>query len=209
MAKGMAMSQAMSQAMRNWIRGLAILSWVLAVSGAAHAGFPGTRAPNPSERKELMLALSTIRNLGYTETANALSAMMARGGLEIDDAMESGFYAETSFPIVGDQTIRFNARLFPDLGAPAYRVPNWGKINLVEDRVWLASILAHEWYHTTQPAWWVRTVGRFYSAREKPAWILQWNFLQRAVVPMSEADARLKSRLEALVDRAQSEVDSL
>ncbi len=201
MAKGMVR--------RIWIRGFAFLGLVLAVSGTAHAGFPGTRAPNASERKELMLALSAIRSLGYVEAANALTAMMARGGLEIDDAMESGFYAETSYPIVGEQTIRFNALLFPDLGAPGYRVPNWGKINLVEDRVWLASILAHEWYHTTQPAWWVRTVGRFYSAREKPAWTLQRNFLQRAVVPMSQGDARLKSRLEGLVDQAQSEVDLL
>ena len=207
MVKGRAL-RSMSN-LRNWIRSFAILSLVLAVSGPAQAGFPGTRAPNASERKELILALSAVRNLGYTETAIALSAMMARGGLEIDDAMESGFYAETSFPIVGDQTIRFNARLFPDLGAPAYRHHTWGKINLVEDRVWLASILAHEWYHTTQPAWWVRTVGRLYSAREKPAWTLQRDFLQRAAVRMSEGDARLKSRLEGLVDRAQSEVDSL
>lgn len=190
------------------VRGVLVLALFvagLASSVQAWASRPASEA----ESRELTRAISAIRKLGYPEVAVDLTAMMASGTLKVEDSFPEGLYADTSYPLTGRQAIRISSKIIPDLKNPLYERPKIGHLVLVEERVWLASILAHEWFHTQQASWWVHTVGRIYAVRERPAWEYQRDLLLVASVMMSEGDAAVQMRLQGLVDQAQVEIDNL
>ena len=183
---------------------LAVVSLVVFSGADALAA----RQPNGAERKGLMDAISRVRKNGYDQPAADLSRKLALGALLVEDSWPSGMWGLTNYPILGEQTITVNAQAIPDPSASYYTKLKNGAVELLADRVWLAAILAHEWYHTTQSALWIRTIGRNEGARERPAWQYQADFLSRAVNRFSQGDKAASQRLQDLVERAQEEVNA-
>ncbi len=193
----------------RWGRVLCGAILFLACSGSVSVAQAAGRVPRPSERRELIRAVDELRSYGFYETADRLDQMLIRNAILVDDHFEKSLHALTTYPIIGDQKIILNAGIIPDPAAPVYARPKLGGWYLLEERVWLLSILAHEWHHTTQPPLWVRTVGRSYSRLEKPAWMFQVDVLRRAYERCPDRSPFMLSRLDMLVDRAQGEVDEL
>lgn len=193
----------------RWGRVLCGAILLLACGGSVSVAQAAGRVPAPSERRELIRAVDELRSYGFYETADRLDLMLIRDAILVDDRFEKALHAVTTYPIIGDQKIILNAGIIPDPDRMVYKKGKFAAAYLLEDRVWLLSILAHEWHHTTQSPLWVRTVGRSYSRLEKPAWSFQVDVLRRAYEHNLDRDHFLLERLKMLVDRAQGEVDEL
>ena len=163
-----------------------------------------SRQPDAREQRELNRAIATIALTAESvEVSKHLSEMMAHHLILIEDAWDSSLYGQTSYPITGDQTVTINARAIPDVGAALYRTHN-GPYDLFEDRIWLASVLVHEWLHTTQS--WV-FVHSDRAGVEPPAWLEQKRFLKRVRSSVPDDSMRIQ-RVDMLIDRVAAEIAS-
>jgi len=160
-----------------------------------------SRQPDGREQQELDRAIAMIAQTAENgDVSKHLIEMVAHHLILVEDAWDSSLYGQTSYPITGDQTITINVRAIPDLGAALYRTHN-GPYDLFEDRVWLASILVHEWLHTTQS--WV-FVHSDRAGVEPPAWLEQMSFLKRVRSSVSDDSMRIQ-RVDMLIDRVAVE----
>jgi hypothetical protein len=178
------------------------LSFFLAISSAAQA----SRAPNSTEAREIQTALNAIASyLPGSATARTLTAMFAQGQIRVADDWPDNQYGMTNYPVVGPQIIQLNARAIPDPSFRGYQ-GRYGQYALFEDRTWIASVLVHEWLHTTQ-SWAFVHLHRFdfQNAVEVPAWKRQRVFLER-VLNRYQADTFRRVRVESLIDSVDVEI---
>jgi hypothetical protein len=172
---------------------------ILASANLAHAA----RLPNTAERNELRHAIKLIVSVGQNAAAVALlSQSLAQGTLKIEDGWNDGTQGLTNYPVRGPQTITIAAQTIPDASHPGFRGER-GAPGLFEDRLWLASILVHEWLHTTQS--WLYVHTQWWNI-EPPAWRAQVVFLKGMRTKLRDYTL-YELRADSLVDRAQFSLD--
>lgn len=164
------------------------------------------RPLSATERIEMVRAIELIETTWKSGTASGkLRTLLDRGLLRAEDRWPSGFHGETSFPLFGKQTVTISSAIIPNPANRLYLIKG-GDLNLFEDRVWLASILVHEWLHTTQ-SWIASRIHRFTGRLEPPAWRKQKEFLQALLA--RETDRSRSMRVETMIDRVDFELEEL
>lgn len=181
-----------------------LLSILVLASGLPGQTAQAARRPTAAEAAGLRQAIANIESVGgYSLAVGLLRQKLALGALLVEDAWDDSMSGQTSYPIVGNQTITISAKKIPNLLSRNY-TGRFGAAGLFEDQTWLASVMVHEWFHTTQSYLFVHTVR---WNVEPPAWRFQVKFLKKIVQRVQGQDVFIRDRAEGLVERAQYEVD--
>jgi hypothetical protein len=157
----------------------------------------------PAEHFEIRKAIALIGQFWPgSNTESDLRRFYVQGQIFAEDHWPANERGRTTFPIVGVQTITVQSGTIPNLNARKYSLP-LGHVELFEDRALLASVLVHEWFHTTQS--WAQAKFMPWTV-EKPAWIQQREFLN-VLLKRYQDNSYYRDRLEFLIDRVTSEIN--
>lgn len=190
----------------NFVKRYLCMTIMVLASGLAGQAAQAARQPTAAESAGFRQAISNIESVGgYSLAVGLLRQKLALGALLVEDAWDDSMSGQTSYPIIGNQTITISAQKIPNLRSRNY-TGRFGAAVLFEDQTWLASVMVHEWFHTTQSYLFVHTVR---WNVEPPAWRFQVGFLKKIVQRVQGQDVSIRDRAEGLVERAQYEVDYL
>lgn len=171
------------------------------LAALAPSSFAAARELTPAEHKEVYLAIKQVEQVWpNSQAARALRARLIEGTLLVDDRMPSKTLATTNYPLVGKQVITLTPTLVPDSTRPVYRQDTrFGQAALFDDRTKLASVLVHEWLHTTQ-SFLDSRINRFNTGRmEIPAYELQISYL-RALLVLVKDNPTFAARVDSLIE---------
>ena len=151
----------------------------------------GLRALREAEKDVVRAQIKNMRANGLTDAANSLQWMLEHGRITAHD-VDDGNWAETDEKNV----ISIDASLLK--GAQGDR----------EQRLWLQSVLFHEWIHTRQSAF-MRKVATVYPFlgwdrdQENEAWRLQYWYLYRLYQRVQLSNPALAAILWKLLQDAE------
>ena len=127
-----------------------------------------------SEQSQVQTAINDLRAQGEGKAADSLQDRLNHGTIKVDTS-EDGTYAETD---ANDDNIYIHESTFGQglLGQTIHdpKNPVREAAYVKADRIFFASILFHEWYHTTQGFYWK---GWHPNQKESDAWLIQIKFI--------------------------------
>ncbi len=167
------------------------------------------RPLSPKERQEVAGAIDIVDRNGYHDAATELRNLLNLGLIYVDPDLDAD--AQYDHNVYKHNDIRLNPSVIPDAGAREYRI-RYGSERLFRNRIWLASVLYHEYIHGEQLYLYKlfeRTaVGVFGGPNraERGAWGEQRDFLKAYLDKnVDRLSTTRRGMLEELVERASNE----